>query len=61
MHASYNTAIKVERLSKQYLIGRGRRANESFREAVTRAFTAPIPSFGAEDHLRPQKKKRFGL
>jgi lipopolysaccharide transport system ATP-binding protein len=42
MHSSERTAIKVERLSKQYIISRDRRAAETFRETLTRAFTAPL-------------------
>ena len=42
MHASEAIAIKVEHLSKQYLIGRDRRADETLREALTRAFMAPF-------------------
>jgi lipopolysaccharide transport system ATP-binding protein len=41
MHASESVAIKVEHLSKQYLIGRDR-GEETLREALTRAFTAPF-------------------
>jgi lipopolysaccharide transport system ATP-binding protein len=40
MHASEPVAIKVEHLSKLYLIGRDRRGEETFREALTHAFTA---------------------
>jgi len=42
MHASESVAIKVENLSKQYVIGLDRRGEETFREALTRAFAAPF-------------------
>jgi lipopolysaccharide transport system ATP-binding protein len=42
MHASESIAIKVEHLSKQYLIGQDQGDGETFREALTRAFTAPF-------------------
>jgi lipopolysaccharide transport system ATP-binding protein len=42
MHASESAAIKVENLSKQYVIGADHRGEETFREALTRAFTAPF-------------------
>jgi lipopolysaccharide transport system ATP-binding protein len=42
MNASESVAIKVENLSKQYVIGRDHKGEETFREALTRAFTAPF-------------------
>jgi lipopolysaccharide transport system ATP-binding protein len=47
MHVSEPVAIKVEHLSKQYLIAQGRRGEETFREALTRALTAPIRRLAA--------------
>jgi lipopolysaccharide transport system ATP-binding protein len=45
MHTNEPIAIKVEHLSKQYIINRDRRADETFREALARAFTAPFRRF----------------
>jgi len=42
MHATDAFVIKVQHLSKQYIIGRDRGGMETFREALTRAFTAPF-------------------
>jgi lipopolysaccharide transport system ATP-binding protein len=42
MHSSEPVAIKVENISKQYVIGRNRRGEETFQEALTRLFTAPF-------------------
>ena len=42
MHASEPVAIRVEHLSKQYVIGHQRAGQETFRDALTRAFTAPF-------------------
>ncbi len=42
MHSSKFVAIKVENLSKQYVIGQDDRGKETFREALTHAFTAPF-------------------
>jgi lipopolysaccharide transport system ATP-binding protein len=41
MHSSESVAIKVDNLSKQYVIGRDHR-DETFREALTRVFAAPF-------------------
>jgi lipopolysaccharide transport system ATP-binding protein len=41
MHASQTVAIKVKNLSKEYAIGRNS-SNETLREALSRAFTAPF-------------------
>jgi lipopolysaccharide transport system ATP-binding protein len=57
MQASY-TAIKVEQLSKQYFISLGRRGDESFREAVTRVFTAPFRRL-ARGPLGTSEKQAF--
>src|SRR5947208_892181 len=43
MNVSETIAIKVEHLSKQYLINRDRKREETLREALTRAFTTPFP------------------
>src|SRR5262245_55801961 len=42
MQAIEPIVIKAEHLSKKYLIGRNRRGEETFREALTRAFTRPF-------------------
>ena len=54
MHSSESIAIKVEHLSKQYLIGQVREGRGTFGEALTRAFTAPFRRF-AGGSVAPRK------
>jgi lipopolysaccharide transport system ATP-binding protein len=42
MRTNGPAVIKVEHLSKRYFIGRNRRRNETFREALTTALSAPF-------------------
>src|SRR5262245_23583995 len=42
MLSSESVAIKVEKLSKQYVIGPNYRGADTFRDALTRAFTTPF-------------------
>ena len=45
MRASEPVAIRVENLSKQYVIGRSRKGSETFREALMTALSAPLHYF----------------
>ena len=45
MRASEPVVIRVENLSKQYVIGRSRRGGETFREALMTALSAPLRYF----------------
>ena len=60
MLTSESVAIKVEHLSKQYVIGGDRKRTESFREALTRALTAPLRWSGAE-HTFAEREKFWAL
>ena len=60
MLTSESVAIKVEHLSKQYVIRGDRKRAESFREALTRAFTAPLRRSGA-DHAFAEREKFWAL
>jgi lipopolysaccharide transport system ATP-binding protein len=48
MRDSEPIAIRVENLSKQYVIGRNRRGRETFREALMTALSAPFHYFARE-------------
>jgi lipopolysaccharide transport system ATP-binding protein len=61
MCASEFIAIKVEHLSKQYLIGQDRRGEETFREALTRAFTAPLRRLTSGSLAAPQIEEFWAL
>jgi lipopolysaccharide transport system ATP-binding protein len=45
VRASQPVAIRVEHLSKQYIIGRYHRGSDTFREALMNAFSAPFHYF----------------
>ena len=55
MRASEPVVIRVENLSKQYVIGRSRRGGETFREALMTALSAPLHYFA---HGRTAARKR---
>ena len=61
MHTNGHIAIKVEHLSKQYIIGRDRRADATFREALTRAFTAPFRRSALESAAAADREEFWAL
>ena len=61
MHASEPIAIKVEHLSKQYTINRDRRREETLREALTRAFTAPFRRFAHGPTAAAEREEFWAL
>jgi lipopolysaccharide transport system ATP-binding protein len=60
MHAS-NAAIKVQDLSKQYMIGRDHARVETFQEVLVRAFTAPFRRSAVGNAAKAQKKQFWAL
>ena len=59
MRASEPVAIRVENLSKQYVIGRNRRGGETFREALTTCASLRRSTVSPADAPRPRKREEF--
>ena len=56
MPPNESVVIRVESLSKQYAIGENRKKSETFREALTRALTAPLRRSGADQTVVKREK-----
>jgi lipopolysaccharide transport system ATP-binding protein len=61
MHASEAVAIRVENLSKEYFIGRDRRGEKTFREALSHAVTAPFRRAIGRSFATSQTEKFWAL